>query len=70
MQNPLQFYWEDICSTYYLEFSFENHLPSQVLKDVSVENLETAPNTFIVKFLLEICFSEVINFVSIYTLYP
>ena len=68
MGNPLQFYWEDICSTYYSDFSFENHLPSQVLEDVSVENLQTAPITFTVKFVSEICFSQVINCVSICTL--
>ena len=69
VQNPLQFYWEDRCSTYYLDFSLENHLPSQVLKDFSVENLETAPITFPLKLMPKILFSQAINCVSIYTLY-
>ena len=29
------------CSIHYLHFSFEKHVPSQVLKDFSVENLES-----------------------------
>ena len=35
-----------MCSIHYLDFSFEKHIPFQVLKDFSVENLETTPSTF------------------------
>ena len=31
-------------------FSFEKHVPSQVFKGFSVENLETTPSNFISKF--------------------
>ena len=34
-------------SIHYLHFSFEKHVLSQVLKDFSVENLETTPGTFL-----------------------
>ena len=40
-KNPLQFYWEKIFSIHYLHFAFEKHVPSQVLKDFSVENLSS-----------------------------
>ena len=40
-KNPLQFYREKICSIHYLHFAFEKHVPSQVLKDFSVENLSS-----------------------------
>ena len=70
VQNPLQFYWEDLCSTYYLDFSFENHLRSQVLKDFSVENIETTPENFLLKFQADIYFSQIFNCGSIYTIYP
>ena len=33
-----------------LNFSFEKHVPSQVFKGFSVENLETTPSNFISKF--------------------
>ena len=38
-----------MCSTNYLRFSFKKHVPSQVLKDFSVENLETNPSTSLSK---------------------
>ena len=53
-----------------MHFSFEKHVPSQVLKDFSVENLETTPSIFLSKFLPEIYLSRIINYWgSIFTLY-
>ena len=58
------------CSIHYLHFSFEKHVPSQVLKDFSVENLETIPNTFLSKFSSKIFLSRIINYWGgIFTLY-
>ena len=42
------------------EFSFEKHVLSQVLKDFSVENLETTACTFLSKFFCEIYLSQFI----------
>ena len=51
-------------------FSFEKHVISQVLKDFSVENLETTPSTFPSKFSYEIYLHGIINYWgSIFTLY-
>ena len=59
-----------ICSINYLHFSFEKHVISQVLKDFSVENLETTPSTFPSKFSYEIYLHGIINYWgSIFTLY-
>ena len=59
-----------LCSIHYLYFSFEKHVPSQVLKDFSVENLETIPNTFLSKFSSKIFLSRIINYWGgIFTLY-
>ena len=53
----------------YLHFSFEKHVPSQVLKDFYFENQETTPRIFLSKFLFEIYFSRIINYWgSIFTL--
>ena len=41
-----------ICSIHYLHFSFEKHVPSQVLKDYSVENLETTPRSIYLELLV------------------
>ena len=41
-----------ICSIHYLHFSFEKHVPSQVLKDFSVENLETTPRSIYLELLI------------------
>ena len=58
------------CSIHYLHFSFEKHVPSQVLKDFSVEDLETIPRTFLSKFSSEIYLSRIINYWgSIFTSY-
>ena len=58
------------CSIHYLHFAFEKHVPSQVLKDFSVENLGTTPCTFVSKFSSEIYLSPIINcWGSIFTLY-
>ena len=55
---------------HYLHFSFEKHVPSQVLKDFSIENLETTPSIFCSKFSSEIYLSRIINYWgSIFTLY-
>ena len=40
------------CSIHYLHFSFEKHVPSQVLKDFSVENLETTPRSIYLELLI------------------
>ena len=51
-------------------FFWKKHLPSQVLKDFSVENLETTPSTFLSKFSSEIYLSRIISYWgSIFTLY-
>ena len=53
-----------------LVFFSEKHVPSQVLKDFSVENLETIPNTFLSKFSSKIFLSRIINYWGgIFTLY-
>ena len=62
VKNTLRFYWEKICSIQYLYFSFEKHVPSQSLKDFSVENLETTSSTFLSKFSSEIYLSRIINY--------
>ena len=54
----------------YLHFSYEKHVPSQDLKDFSVENLETTPSTFLLKFSSNIYLSRIINYWgSIFALY-
>ena len=40
------------CSIHYLHFSFEKHVPSQVLKDFSVENLQTTPGSIYLELLI------------------
>ena len=35
-----------------MHFSFEKHLPSQILKDFFVENLETTPRSIYLKLLI------------------
>ena len=70
VKHPLHFYWEIRCGTYYLHCSFLKHVPSQVLKDFSVENLETALENFPLKYPSEIYFSQVFNCRSICTIYP
>ena len=62
VKNPLRFYWEIICSIHYLHFLFKKPVPSQVLKDFSVENIQTIPSTFLSKFSSEICLSWTINY--------
>ena len=47
IKNPLRFYWEKICSIHCLHFAFEKH---QVLKDFSLENLETSPRYGIINY--------------------
>ena len=47
---------------HYLYFSFEKHVLSQILKHLSVENLETTLSTFLSKFSCEINFSRIINY--------
>ena len=60
VKNPLRFYRQKICSIRYLHFSFEKHVPFQVLKDFSVENLETIPSTLLSKFSSEIYLSRIL----------
>ena len=55
-----------------MHFSFEKHVPSQVLKDFSVENLETTPSTSLSKFSFEVYLylSRIIDYCgSIFTLH-
>ena len=52
-----------------LHFSFEKQKPSQVLKDFSVENLETTPSTFFSKFSSDIYLELLIIGGSIFALY-
>ena len=57
-------------SIHYLHFSFENYVPFQVLKYLSVESFETTSRTFHPKFSSEIYLSRIINYwFSIFTLY-
>ena len=49
-----------ICSIHYLHLSFEKHVPSQVMKELSIEILETTPSTFLSKFYSEIYLSQII----------
>ena len=70
VKNPLRFYRQKICSTHYLHFSFEKNVPFQVLKDFSVENLETTLSTLLSKFSSKIYLSRIINYRgSIFALY-
>ena len=41
-----------LCSIHYLHFSFEKHVPSKILKDFSVENLESTPRYIYLKLLI------------------
>ena len=61
VKNPLRFYQQKICSIYYLHFSFEKFVPFQILKDLSVENLETISSTLLSKFYSEIDLSRIIQ---------
>ena len=70
VKNPLRFYRPKICSTHYLHFSSEKNVPFQVLKNFSVENLETILSTLLPRFSFEIYLSRIINYWgSIFTLY-
>ena len=40
------------CSIHYLHFSFEKHVPSQVVKDLSVKNLETTSRSICLELLI------------------
>ena len=59
--TPSSILLRKIFSFHSLYFSFEKHIPSQVLKDFSVENLETTPSTCLSRFLSEIYLSRIIN---------
>ena len=53
-----------------MHFPFKKHVPSQVLIDLSVENLETAPSTFLSKVSSTIYLLHFINYgSSIFILY-
>ena len=56
-------------SIHYLHFSFEKQVPSQVLKDFSVENLETTPSTFRLNFFGDLFIPIMIYWDSVFTLY-
>ena len=70
---PLWFYWEEICSIHYLDFFFfffEKHIPSQVMRDFSVQNLETTPRIFLSNFFCDIYLSRIVNYSdSVFTLH-
>ena len=51
---------KNMLNSFLPEFSFEKHVLSQVLKDFSVENLETTACTFLSKFFCEIYLSQFI----------
>ena len=51
---------KNMLNSFLPEFSFEKHVLSQVLKDFSVENLETTAYTFLSKFFCEIYLSQFI----------
>ena len=57
VKNPIRLYQEKISSMYYLHFPFERFVPSHVLKNVSVENIQTIPSAFLSKFSSEIYLS-------------
>ena len=40
------------CSIHYFNFSFEKQVTSQILKDFSVENLETTPRSIYLELLI------------------
>ena len=60
--TPSSILLRKIFSFHFLYFSFEKHVPSQVLKDFYVENLETPPSTCLSKFSSEIYLSRIINY--------
>ena len=70
---PLWFYWEKICSIHYLFFFFfffEKQILSQVMRNFSVENLETTPRIFFSIFFCDIYLSRIVNYWdSVFTLH-
>ena len=53
-----------------MHFSFEKHARPQVLKDFSIENLETTPSTFLSNFFSEIYLYQITSYWgSVFTLY-
>ena len=53
-----------------MHFSFEKHVRPQVLKDFSIENLETTPSTFLSNFFSEIYLYQITSYWgSVFTLY-
>ena len=69
-EKSSSFFWEKMSSIYYLHFSFEKHVLSQVLKDLSVENLETTRSTFLSMFSCKTYLSRIMNcWGSIFTLH-
>ena len=58
-----------MCSIHYLHFSFEKHVPSQILKDLFVENLETVPSIFVLKFRLRSIYLELLIIVVVFLRY-
>ena len=57
-----------MCSSHYLHFSFEKHIPFQVLKDFC-EHLEATPSTFLSIFTLRVIYIRIDYWGSIFTLY-
>ena len=58
-----------MCSIHYLHFFFEKHVPSQILKDLFVENLETVPSIFVLKFRLRSIYLELLIIVVVFLRY-
>ena len=68
--NIFDFIKKKACLIHYLHFPFKKHVPSQVLIDLSVENLETTPSTFLSKVSSKIYLLHFINYwSSIFILY-
>ena len=51
-------------------FFFEKHIPSQVMRDFSVQNLETTPRIFLSNVFCDIYLSRIVNYSdSVFTLH-
>ena len=55
---------------FFFFFFFEKHIPSQVMRDFSVQNLETTPRIFLSNFFCDIYLSRIVNYSdSVFTLH-
>ena len=68
-QKILSDFIEKNISIHHLYFSLEKHIPFQVLKGFSIQNLETTTSLFHSNFFCEIYLSRIINYRgSVFTL--